>query len=107
MFGWPSAVNPLALRKQLLVAESELNREQALAEWHHLTRGLRGFVGPLKSVSSMASTVAKLFLSAFRSQKCARVGTKRSWLQTILDNAGLFTSLWVAFRSRSNDESAQ
>ena len=107
MFGRPPAVNPLALQKQLLVAESELNRAQALAEWHHLAGGLRGFVGPFKSVGSAASTVAKLVLCAFRSRQCARAGAKRSCLQTILDNAGLFTSLWVAFRSRSTDEPPQ
>ena|SRR4051812_13873210 len=107
MFGRHPAVNPLVLRKRLLVAESELNREHALGEWHNMTGGLRRFVGPLRSIGSLASTVTMLAVSAFRQRQPAPVGAKKSMLQSILDNAGLFTSLCVAFRSRSTDESAR
>ncbi len=40
MFGKTSHVSPLELRKQLLIAESELNRAQLSEEWQTLRHGL-------------------------------------------------------------------
>jgi hypothetical protein len=93
-------VNPLNLRKQLLVAESDLNRAQAVAEWHAVTGGLRRFAGPLKSLGGLAFTVATLAISLFRGGKSVQPREKKSLLHTILENAGHLTSAWLAFRDR-------
>jgi hypothetical protein len=96
-------MNPLESRKRLLVAESELNRLQLSEEWHAMTDGIRGLADRVKSVSSLASVVA-LFVAgvaAFRRGKSVEADAKPSWLQTIVNGAGLISSLWQAIRARS------
>ena len=101
MFGKNSRMNPLESRKQLLIAESELNRAQLAEEWGAMTAGVRTLTDRAKSFRSIASSAAALVagLSAFRRGKRADADVKPSWLQTILQGAGLVSTLWLAFRS--------
>ena len=106
MFGKKSHVTPLELRKQLLIAESELNRAQLAGDITALTEGVRTLTDRAKSLGSIASSAAVLMagLASFRRGKPADAGAKPSWLQTILKGAGMVSTLWLAFRSQGRDQ---
>ena len=103
MLGRNTRVNPLELRKQLLIAESELNRAQLSEEWQTMREGVHSFAGRVKSVGSVASAAALLVAgtSAFRRRRAAPAGVKPSWFRRILKGARLASSIWFAFRARS------
>lgn len=103
MFGNNPRVNLLESRKQLLIAESELNRAQLTQEWVALTAAVRTFTGRVKSFGSIASASALLVagLAAFRRGKRADADVKPSWLQMALKGAEAAGSIWLAFRARS------
>jgi hypothetical protein len=94
-------MNSLELRKQLLLAESELNRAQLAGDMAALKSGVRTLANRAKSFESIASSAAILVagLAAFRRGKPANAGTKPSWPQIILKSASLASTLWLAFRS--------
>jgi len=101
-------MNPLELRKQLLLAESELNRAQLLEDMAALRACVRTFTDRAKSFDSIASSAAVLVtgLAAYQRGKRVATGTKPSWLQTIVKGAGLVSTLWLALRpqGRGRDE---
>ena len=99
-------MNPLAARKRLLVAESELNRAQLVEEWDELTAGVHSFTDRAKTFGSIASAAALLVagLAAFHRGKPAPAGPKRSWLQTILKGAGWVSTIWLAFNSPGRNQ---
>ena len=99
-------MNPLESRKQLLIAESELNRAQLAGDLAALTAGVRTLTDRAKSFSAIASSAAVLVagLAAFRRGKSVDAEGKPSWLQTIHKGAGLISTLWLAFRSRGRDQ---
>jgi hypothetical protein len=101
MSGKNPRLNPLQSRKQLLIAESELNRAQLVREWETMADGVRSVADRAKFFASIASSVAVLVagLAAFRRGKPAQAEAKASWLQTILKGASLVSTLWLAFRS--------
>ena len=105
MFEKNPRMNPLESRKQLLLAESELNRAQLVGDMVALRADVRTLTDRAKSFSSIASSVAVLVaaLAALRRGKVADAGAKRSWLQIILKGAGLISTLWLAFRSQGCD----
>jgi hypothetical protein len=94
-------MNPLASRKQLLIAESELNRAQLVRELETIADQVHSFVDRAATVGSLASLSASLMigLTCFRRGKTATAAGKPSWLQTILAGAQLARSLWTRFRS--------
>ena len=98
-------MNPLESRKQLLIAESELNRAQLAGDVAALTAELRALRDRANSFGSIASSAAVLVtgLAAFRRGKPVGAGAKPSWLRTILKGAGLFSTFWLAFRSQRRD----
>ena len=102
MFGNNPRVNPLESRKQLLIAESELNRAQLAREWGALRASVRILTSRVKSFGSIASAVALLVagLAAFRHRKVMPAKAKPSWVQTVLRGAQLANSIWLAFRTR-------
>jgi len=108
MFGKNPGMSPLRSRKQLLLAESELNRAQLVVEMEAIKTGIRSIHESAKSFDSLASSAAALVvgLAAFQRGKPAQAGAKPSWLQTILKGAGLISSLWLALRPqlRERDE---
>jgi hypothetical protein len=99
-------VNPLESRKQLLIAESELNRAQMAGEMASLTAAVRTLAGRAKTFGSIASAVALVVagVSAFRRGKSVFAGAKPSWLQTLFKSSSLISSLWLAFRSRGQEK---
>jgi hypothetical protein len=99
-------MNPLASRKKLLVAESELNRAQLVQEWLAMTDDVHALANRAKTLSFIMSTTASLVagLAAFRRNKAAPAAEKPSWLQTILKSAGLVSTMWQTFRSPSREQ---
>lgn len=95
-------MTPLASRKQLLIAESEINRVRMQEEWQAMTDGIRSLTDRAKSFGSIASAAAMLVrgVAAFRRGKSVDAAPKPSCLQTILKGAGLISNLWLAFRTR-------
>ena len=94
-------MKPLELRKQLLLAESELNRAQLLQEWQVMRAEVHSLAEQAKTVRSMATAVASLVagLSSCRRKATAPTAEKPSWLQTILKGAGVVSSFWTEFRA--------
>jgi hypothetical protein len=105
MFGKNPRLNPLESRKQLLIAESELNRAQLIGDMAALTAGVRTLADRVKTCGSLASSAALLVagLAAFRRGKSGDAGVKPSRWQTLLKGAGLVSTLWFAFRSQGRD----
>ena len=105
MFGKKPRLNPLESRKQLLIAESELNRAQMAGDMAALTAGVRTLTDRAKTFGSIASSAAVLVagLAAFRRGKPMGADAKPSWLRTILKGAGLISTFWLAFRSQRRD----
>jgi hypothetical protein len=93
-------MNPLQSRKQLLLAESELNRAQLAGDIAALKADVCALTGRARSIGLIASSAAALLaaLSAFRRGKPAPDGAKTSWLPTLLKGAGLISTLWMAWR---------
>ena len=102
MFGKNLRLNPLELRKQLLIAESELNRAQLVQEWQTMADGVRSVADRARTISFLASAAASLIagLAPFRRTGSAPAGEKPSWWQTLLKGAQLAGLLWSEFRQR-------
>ena len=109
MFWLRSQTNPLESRRRLLVAESELNREQLIQEWVVMTGGVRTLTNRVKFYGPIAS-VAALLVSGLAAVRRGKVGSsymQPSWLQMIPKGASLLLSLWPALRATSHDQDTQ
>ena len=95
-------MTPLETRKELLIAESELNRAQIIVEWQAMADGMRSVTQRVKSLGPLVSVLALFFagMTAFRRRKATPAGGKPSWLALILKGAQLGSSIWGAFRAR-------
>jgi len=93
----------LALRKQLLIEESEINRACLVQEWQATTGEVQSLVRRAGTISSMVSLTAAVLarLACFRHQKSAPAAEKPSWLQTLLKGAGVLATVWQAFRPQN------
>ncbi len=91
---------PLASRKQLLIAESELNRAQLAREWQTLAGEARALADQAKTIRSMASATATLVagLASGRHKSTTPDAQKSSWWQTLAQGAGLISTFWQWFR---------
>jgi hypothetical protein len=96
-------MNPLESRKQLLIAESELNRAHLILEFQTMADEAHLLASQARTVGSFASAAATLVanFASFRRKKSAAAAEKSSWVRTILKGAGLAGSLWSEFRARS------
>ena len=102
MPGKTSHLNLLESRKQLLIAESELNRAGLSEEWQAMAHGVRDFAHRAKNIVAWASSAALVVagVTALRRRPSAPSPTKSSWLQKILNGARLASMLWFSFRAR-------
>jgi hypothetical protein len=99
-------MNPLDSRKQLLIAESELNRAQLVHDWRTMAEGVRSLTDRVRSISSFATAAASLVagFASFRRNKAAVADVgKPSWLQGILKSAGMLATFWQACRTPNQD----
>ncbi len=103
MFGKTPHISRLALRKQLLIAESELNRAQLAEEWETMADGMRGFAHRAKTIAAWSSSAALLVagVAALRRGAPAPDNAKSSWFQKILKGVRLASTIWLAFRPRA------
>ena len=99
MSGKNPRLNPLSLRKQILIAESELNRAQLLGDISALTADAQTLAARAKSFGSLAALTA--MLTAFLRGQPVATNAKASWLQTLLKGAGLVSNLWLVFRPQN------
>lgn len=108
MSGKKTHMNALKSRKQLLIAESELNRAHLVHEFQAIGNEAHAFVSQAGSALAIASAMASLIagLASFRRQKAGPAAEKPSRWQTIAKVAGMVSSLWSAFRTppKSNPE---
>jgi hypothetical protein len=102
MSGKTPRLSPLQSRKDLLLAESELNRALLVGEMTAMAEDVRSLKDRARSFGSIASAIAMLGLglAAFRRGKAAAGEAKPSWLQTLLKSTGLVSTLWAAFRTQ-------
>jgi hypothetical protein len=97
-------MNPLKSRKQLLTAESELNRAQLVLEMEKIADQVHSLADQAKAIASFASAAATLIagLASFRRKKeAAPAAEKPSWLQIILKGVGLISTVWQTFLPQS------
>lgn len=95
-------MNPLAVHKQLLIDESELNRAQLVGDLTLVTSGIRALGEQAKSWRSLASTAAMLLVVAttvYRRRSLVALLTPSRW-QLLLKGAGMVSTVWLALRSR-------
>jgi hypothetical protein len=100
-------LNPLNSRKQLLIAESELNRAQLVQEWQTVADDARALANRARNISVFASAGVSLLggLASFRRKKASpTVDEKPSWWRTVFKRAGMFFTLWQAFRPRGCEQ---
>jgi len=95
-------LKPLEVRKELLIAESEINRGQLAEQWQAMTAGFHKATARVKSAGLIASAAAMIMagVSAFRPKSDSQHNAEGSWVQSLLKGAGLVSSVWMAFRSR-------
>jgi negative regulator of sigma E activity len=93
-------MNSLASRKQLLIAESELNRAQLVEDWQMMADDVHALAHRAKTITFVASATASVvaILSSLRHKKAAPADEKPSWWKTLLKSAGLVSTVWQAFR---------
>jgi hypothetical protein len=92
-------MTPLALRKRLLLAESELNRAQLAQEWETVAQSVGSVARQAKKISSIALTAGLLVagLRCFWPSKPPPAVRKAPWWQTLWKGAKLGASLWSQF----------
>jgi hypothetical protein len=100
-------LSPLNSQKQLLIAESELNRAELSREWQTTTEEICALANRARNISIFASAAASLVagLASFRHKKSSSpVDEKPSWWRTIFKGAGMFYTFWQAFHSRDHGQ---
>lgn len=105
MSGRNPRLSPLESRKQLLIAESELNRAQLVGDMAVLRAEVRTLTERGKSFRLLTSTVAVLVAGLLprRPGRTEDVSVNPPWIQKTLKYAGLISTLWLAFRARRNE----
>ena len=93
-------MNPLASRKKLLIAESELNRAQLVQDWQTMAGKASALAAEASTIRSFASATATLVagVASFWRKKSPPADAEPSWLQIMLKGAGQISALWSAFR---------
>jgi hypothetical protein len=97
------------MRKDLLIAESELNRAQLIEKWETAAEWRRTLSARARTVGSVASAAALLVsgVRAFRRKRDSQNGAGVSWLQPLIKGAGLVASLCETFRSRNGVQNSK
>jgi hypothetical protein len=101
-------MNSLEQRKQLLVAESELNRAELAQKWEAMAGEVRALADQAGILRSLVSAATGLLgaLTAWRHRQAAAAAAKPSWLQFVLQGVGLVTALWPSSPPRPTSTQA-
>ena len=91
MFAKDPRITSLVTRKQLLIADSELNRAQLAEEWQTMAQGVGGLVHRAKTVGTWVSAAGLLVagLTTLCQKRARRAETRPSVLQSVLEGAQL------------------
>jgi hypothetical protein len=103
MFGEDSVImSPLAARKRLLVAESEINREILTRDFKRLRAGVQGISEEIRKYGGVALSVGALAaaFSMFRNSKPEPEKKSHSWLSWAGKAVRLGVSLWPVLSAK-------
>lgn len=102
-------MNPLELRKQILIAESELNRAQLIQEWRTMAGEVHALAAEARTIRSFASATTTLVagVASFWHKKSSPADEKPSLLKTMLKGVAQINTLWAAFRTPSQKQNDQ
>ena len=93
-------MNSLESRKQLLIAESDLNRAQLAEDWHTMAGEVHALTQKAKTISGLASGATLLASLLFlRRKKSPSASETPPWWQAALKGTGLVASLWRMFHT--------
>ena len=96
-------MKPSAARKQLLIAESEVNRTLLISDLTELKQDVQSFTkhaGTLVAIASAAASLIAGLAALHRSPETAAArDPKPPWLKGLFTGAGWLASLWRHFRS--------
>ncbi|MDA3962716.1 MAG: hypothetical protein PF961_18170 [Planctomycetota bacterium] len=95
-------MNPITVRKRLLVAESDLNRARCVAEVGAALAPARRWLDRTVAVAAGIATTATAIgeLLTPNPNRTARPRADRSWIQSACDGVELLSSIWSALRPR-------
>lgn len=99
------SLSALEARKQLLLAESQLNREEFSKDLDHLKGEINRMkkkarvAGSIASAATVLTTTASAIHRHFHPSDGSRSIPKRSWVSAALDHANAGTSLYLKIRS--------
>jgi len=101
MFGKEPHLDPPSSLKQLLVAESELNRARLCQDCRALAHGVQDLAHRAKTLASWTSLALVLVagVAAWRRDPSASSKAKSSLFQKILNGARLASAMWLALRA--------
>ncbi len=98
-------MNPLQTRKQALIAQSDLNRDQMIQELTLVRAGIHSLGARDRSLGTIFSSAAGLVAGIvnYRRSDPAAAPSKPSLLQSVLRGTGLACTLWMAYRAKNAD----
>lgn len=101
MFGHQAHLNALESRRKLLVAESELNRLQAVQEWNVFAEEVRQVAERARSLNSLAASfisVVSGFSELTEGRRQAATGGG-GWFHRLATATRFVSTLWMVYRS--------
>lgn len=98
MFGGNSHLSPLAVRKRLLIAESELNRAHLSEEWRMMGQGAYHLGHRFTTAGAWVSSLALVVtgIAAWRRRPLPAPAARFPWLQKLLHGASMASTVWLA-----------
>ena len=101
-------MNPIQLRKQQLLAQSEITRGEMISDLTRLGTGIGSVGDRSQSLGLIVSSAATLVAGFFGHQKGngSEVARKPGWGQSLLKGAGLICTLWLALRPAPNQRNS-
>ena len=102
MFQPPHSLKAIKIRKELLLAEAEVLREQMGQDWGVIRQGLASWGTQAKSVTSYVfiAVTALAAVSEFRRALKTESHRKPSLLSRLLAGARTAFAVWMSLRSR-------
>ena len=97
-------MNPIQLRKQQLLAQSEINRGEMISDLTRLGTRIGSVGDRSQSLGLIVSSVATLVTGFIGRKKGtgSEVAKKPGWGQSLLKGAGLICTVWLALRPAPN-----
>src|SRR5688572_12868806 len=107
MLGRKPQLNELDLRKQLLIAESELQRSLIREDFRAMEAALRTVAATGKSALSVISATAAAAAGVTAFAGSFRRSNGSSWISKLFSAGKLAASIWFATRKRSDSKSEE